>query len=82
MRVRSLILALLLACGLAVAADKSPKAPKPQKVHKHAVTSPKAVKHSKSAAKGVVHKSPKAARRTTNRKIAKRKPNKFKKHKA
>lgn len=82
MRLRSLVLALLLACGLATAAGRPPKAPKPAKVHKHAVTTPKAEKHSKRAAKGAVHKSPKLAKRATSRKVAKHKPAKFKKHKA
>jgi len=79
MRVRSLVLAFLLACGLAFAADDSPK---PQKVHKHAVNSPKAEKHSKSAAKGVVHKRPKLAKGARSRKVAKHKTGKFKRHKA
>jgi hypothetical protein len=70
----------MLACGLAAAASKPPKAPK---VHKHAVHTPKAAKHSKSAAKGVVHKSPKVARhKVSTPKMAKRKTSKFKKRKA
>jgi len=80
MRVRSLVLALLLACGVAAAANKPPKAPK---VHKHAVSTPKAANHSKSAAKGVLHKSPKVAKhKTSTPKMAKHKTSKFKKHKA
>jgi hypothetical protein len=80
MRLRSLVLALTLACGLAAAAGKPPK---PPKVHKHAVSTPKAVKHSKSAARGVVHKSPKVARhKVSTPKMAKRKTSKFKKRKA
>jgi hypothetical protein len=82
MRVRSIILALLLGCGLAAAADQSPKAPKPQKVDKHAFTKAKAQRYSKSARKGASHKSPKLGKRSTGRKFAKHKTAKFKKHKA
>ena len=83
MRVRSLLLALLLGCGLAAAADQSPKAPKPQKVNKHAVGASKSQRYSKSARKGASHKSPKAGKRKTGgRKFAKHKTAKFKKHKA
>jgi hypothetical protein len=77
MRVKSLVLALMLACGLAAAAGK------PTKAHKHAVKTPKAAKHSGQEHKGVVHKTPKVARhKVSTPKIAKRKTAKFKKHKA
>ena len=80
MRVRSLVLALMLASGLAAAADTPPK---PLKVHKHAISTPKTVNHSKSATKGVVHKSPKVAKhKFSTPKMAKHKTAKFKKHKA
>jgi len=71
------VLALMLACGLAAAAGKPPK------VHKHAVHTPKAAKHSKSAAKGVAHKSPKIAKhKVSTHKAAKHKTAKFKRRKA
>jgi hypothetical protein len=70
----------MLACGLAAAASKPPK---PRKAQKHAVTTPKAVKYSKSAAKGMVHKSPKVAKRKVSTpKMAKHKTTQFKRHKA
>jgi hypothetical protein len=79
MRVRSLILAFLLATGLAAAAGKTTT----PKVKKHAVTTPKTTKHSRQAAKGVVHKAPKVAKhKVSTPKTAKRKVSKFKKHKA
>ena len=79
MRLRSLVLALLLASGTAAAADKHPK---PPKVSKHAQP-PVACKQSKSARKGVSHKAPKVAKhRTSTPKIAKHKTTKVKKHKA
>jgi hypothetical protein len=77
MRVKSLVLALVLACGLAAAAGK------PAKVHKHAVNTPKAAKHSKQSAKGVVHKAPKVAKhKVSTPKMAKHKTTRFKKRKA
>ena len=80
MSVRRLVLALLLSCGLAAAADKPPK---PPKVHKHAVYTPKAQKRSKAADKGVVHKPPKIAKhKVSTPKVAKHKTAKFKKRKA
>jgi hypothetical protein len=80
MRVRSLVLALTLACGIATAAGKPPKA---SKVHKHAVSTPKAANHSKQGAKGAVHKSPKVAKRkVTTPKMVKHKTTAFKRHKA
>jgi hypothetical protein len=75
----------MLASGLACAAGKPPK---PQKVQKHAVSTPKTVKHNKQAAKGMVHKSPKIARhkvstpKMAKQKVAKHKTAKFKPHKA
>jgi hypothetical protein len=85
MRLRSVVLALMLASGLAGAASKPPKR---LKVQKHAVTTPKAVKHNKQAATGVVHKSPKVAKhkvstpKMAKQKVAKHKTAKFKPHKA
>ena len=80
MSVRAIVLALLLSCGLAAAADKHPK---PLKVQKHAVSTPKAVKHSKQANKGLKHTAPKVARhKVSTPKVAKHKVTKFKKHKA
>jgi hypothetical protein len=80
MRVRSLVLALLLAAGPASAAGKTTKVPK---VKKHAVTTPKTTKHTKQATKGVVHKAPKVAKRkVTTPKIVKHKTAKVQKHKA
>jgi hypothetical protein len=80
MSVRRILFALLLSCGLALAADNHPK---PLKVHKHAVSTPKAAKHGKQAAKGVKHKPPKVAKhKVSTPKIAKHKQTKFKKHKA
>jgi hypothetical protein len=79
MRVRSLILAFLLATGLAAAAGKT----KPVKVKKHAVTTPKTSKRSKEATKGEVHKAPKVAKhKVSTPKVVKHKPANFKKHKA
>jgi hypothetical protein len=75
MRLRSLVLALVLASGSASAAGKHPK---PPKAVKH-VTASKGVKHAKSARKSVVHKPAKHARPV---KAAKRKGSKLKKHKA
>jgi hypothetical protein len=80
MRLRSVVLALMLASGLAVAADKHPKA---AKVSKHALKTPKTANHSKEAKRAAVHKSPKLAqRRTSTRKVAKHKTAKYQKHKA
>ena len=80
MRVRFVVLALVLAGGLAAAADKHPK---PAKAPKHAVNTPKAANHSKEGRQAVVHKAPKLARhKTSTPKVAKRKPTKFQKHKA
>jgi hypothetical protein len=80
MRVKSLLLAFLLAAGLASAADQTQK---PRKVKPHAVSTPKAAKHTKENAKGVVHKSPKVAKhKTSTPKTAKHKVTKYKKHKA
>ena len=80
MRVRSLLLAFLLATGVAAAAGKTTK---PLKVHKHAVTTPKTVNHSKQGTKGVVHKAPKVAKhKVSTPKTVKHKTAKFKKHKA
>jgi len=80
MSLRKVVSAFLLACSLAAAADKPPK---PLKVHKHAVSTPKAQKHNKQAAKGVVHKPPKVAKhKISTPKIAKHKTTKLKRHKA
>jgi hypothetical protein len=80
MSVRAVVLALLLSCGLAGAANKHPK---PLKVHKHAISTPKGVKHSKQANKGVKHSAPKIARhKVSTPKVAKHKVTKFKRHKA
>jgi len=80
MSVRSVVLALLLASGMAVAADKHPK---PVKVQKHAIHTPKTTNHANQGKKAVLHKSPKVAqRRTSTPKVAKRQTAKFKKHKA
>lgn len=73
MRLRSLVLALLLASGVASAATKHPK---PPKVAKHA-----------QVKKGVKRQSRKAAKHPASPKMAKRKTAKFKtakvkKHKA
>jgi esterase/lipase superfamily enzyme len=79
MRVRSLVLALLLATGLASAADK----PKPVKVKKHAVTTPKTAKRTKEATKGEVHKAPKVAKhKVSTPKVVKHKTTNVKRHKA
>jgi hypothetical protein len=79
MSVRSVVLALALASGLAAAADKHPK---PLKVSKHAVQTPKAANHKNQNKKAVSRKSPKVAkRRTSNAKVAKHKTAKFQKHK-
>ena len=76
MRVRSLILAFLLATGLAAAADKTPKV----KVKKHAISTPKTENHSKQGSKGVLHKSPKVAKhKVSTPKIVKHKATNFKK---
>jgi hypothetical protein len=70
----------MLASGLAMAADKHPK---PLKVSKHAIHTPKTANHQGQGKKGVVHKSSKVAkRRTSTPKVAKRKSAKFQKHKA
>jgi len=80
MSVRALVIALLLSCGMAAAADKHPK---PLKVQKHAVSTPKAVKHSNQANKGVKHTAPKRAKhQISTPKVAKHKVTKLKKHKA
>ena len=80
MRVRSVVLAFLLATGLAVAADNHPKA---AKVPKHAVNTPKAANHANQGRKGVVHKGPRIAKhKTSTPKVAKHKPTKYQKHKA
>jgi len=80
MSVRRFVFALLLSCCLAAAAGKHPK---PLKVHKHAVSTPKAQKRGKEAAKAVVHKPPKLSKhKVSTPKIAKHKPTKFKRHKA
>ena len=80
MSARALVVALLLSCGLAVAADKHPKTPK---YHKHAVTTPKAAKHTKQANKGVKHTAPKIAKhKISTPTVAKHKVTKLKKHKA
>lgn len=80
MSVRSVVLALLLSCGLAAASNKPPKAPK---VHKHALSTPKAEKHANQAAKAEKHKPPKIAKhKVSTPKIAKHRATKFKKHKA
>ena len=80
MSVRSVVLALMLASGLAAAADKHPK---PLKVSKHAVHTPKTANHKNQGKKAVSHKSPKVAkRRTSAPKVAKHKTAKFQKRKA
>ena len=78
MRLRTLVLALALSSGLAVAADKHPK---PPKVAKH-VKPPKAGKHNGPAAKPVSHKGPKAAKHPKPPKAPKHKAAKVKKHKS
>ena len=82
MRLRSLVLALLLAGGLA-AADKAPKAPKPTQRH---VKVPKALKRSRSAARKTprrasrkASKAPRAARHPSARKAVQHKALKVKK---
>ena len=80
MSLRRVVLAFLLACGLAAAAQRPPK---PPKVHKHAIHTPKAAKHSRQATKGVKHKTPKVAKhKISTPKIAKHKATKFKKNRA
>jgi hypothetical protein len=80
MSVRSVVLALALASGVAAAADTHPK---PQKVSKHAVQTPKAANHKNQGKKAELHKSPKVAkRRTSAPKVAKHKTAKFQKRKA
>jgi hypothetical protein len=80
MSLRRVVLAFLLASGLAAAADGHPK---PPKVHKHAVSTPKAQKHSKEATRGVRHKTPKVAKhKVSTPKMAKHKTTKFKRRKA
>jgi len=80
MSVRAVVLALLLSCGLAAAADKHPK---PLKVQKHAVSTPRGVKHSKQANKGVKHTAPKRAKhQISTPRVAKHKVTKLKRHKA
>ncbi len=79
MKVRSIVLALMLASGLAVASTKHPKT---AKVSKHTTHAPKAANHSKEAQKPVVHKSPKVAKqKTSTPKVAKHKPAKYQRHK-
>ena len=78
MKLRSLVLALVLASGMATAAGKHPK---PPKVSKHATAAPVAGRHSKS--KAVKHQGQKVAKhRTSSPKIAKHKTAKVKRHKA
>jgi len=78
MRLRSLLLALVLAAGMATAATKHPK---PPKVSKHATGAPVAGKQSKP--KAVKHQGQKVAKhKTSSPKIAKHKTAKVKKHKA
>ena len=80
MSVRRVVFTLLLSCGLAAAASTTPK---PLKVHKHAVTTPKAPKRGNEATKAEIHKPPKVARhKVSTPKIAKHRSTKFKKHKA
>lgn len=80
MSIRSVVLALMLASGLAAAADTHPK---PLKVQKHAIHTPKTANHANQGQKGVLHKSPKIAKRKVSTpKVAKHKPTKFQKHKA
>ena len=80
MRVRSVVLALMLASGLAVAADNHPKT---AKAPKHAVNTPKAANHAKQGRQGVVHRAPKVAKhKTSTPKVAKHKPTKYQRHKA
>jgi hypothetical protein len=77
MRLRSLVLAFLLATGLAGAASK------PAKAKKHAVSTPKATNHSKQGTKGVVHKAPKVTpRKVSTPKVVKHKTARVKPHKA
>jgi hypothetical protein len=79
MRVRSLVLALMLASGLASAATKHPK---PPKVAKHATVA-KAVKRGKPAVKAANKaRKPATVKHPATRKVAKRKAPKVKKHKA
>lgn len=80
MSVRRFVFAFVFASFLAVAADKHPK---PPKVQKHAVNTPKAEKRGKQASKAVVHKPPKVSKhKVSTPKIAKHKATKFKKQKA
>jgi len=77
---RRFVFALVFASCLAVAADKHPK---PPKVQKHAVNTPKMPKRGKEATRAVVHKPPKVSKhKVSTPKIAKHKPTKFKKQKA
>jgi hypothetical protein len=71
MRLRSLVLALVLAIGSAAAADKPPK---PQKIAKPHVKAPKTAKGSKR----VVHNKPFKAKRWKPAKAAKHKAAKHK----
>jgi hypothetical protein len=80
MSVRAIVVALVLSCGMAAATGKNPK---PLKVQKHAVSTPKAQKRSKQASKGVKHTAPKVAKhKVSTPKVAKHKVTKLKKHKA
>jgi hypothetical protein len=79
MSVRSAVLALMLASGLAAAADSHPK---PRKVSKHAVNTPKTVNHKNEGKKAVPHKNAKLVKRkSTFPKVANHKTAKFKKRK-
>jgi len=80
MSVRRLVLAFVFAGCLAFAADKHPK---PLKVQKHAVHTPKTESRGKEGSRAVVHKPPKISKhKVSTPKIAKHKPTKFKKQKA
>ena len=77
MRLRTLVLALALSCGLSAAAAQHPK---PPKAAKH-VKPPKPDKHPGAAVKPVKHQSQRAAKHPAGPKVAKHKANKAKVHK-
>ena len=80
MSVRRVVVTLLLSCGLAAAAGRTPK---PLKVQKHAVTTPKTEKRGREATRAEIHRPPKVAKhKVSTPKIAKHRSTKFKKRKA